>query len=157
MPVLAASLATNPRAADSPLRTSTLVAQAGGWGGDVALLGEGTKPFLAGVGSFGVGHVAYLAGFLRQHGHSAVREAAGPTAVAGSWALTAPVMAFLAARRKRELGGPVLRVRHHARGDGGGRELPRHRPAPVGATADRRRARRCSWCRTRCWASASSR
>ena len=73
MPVLSASLATNERAVGSPLRTSTLVAQAGGWGGDVALLGAGTKPFLAGVGSFGVGHVAYVAGFLRRRDHAPVR------------------------------------------------------------------------------------
>jgi uncharacterized membrane protein YhhN len=108
MPTLAGSLLTNPKAADSPLRTSTVAAQVGGWGGDVALLGAGTKPFLVGVGSFGLGHVAYLTGFLRQHGHSDVREAAGPRVVAGSWALTAPVMAFMASRRNRELGGPVF-------------------------------------------------
>ncbi len=52
--------------------------------------------------------MAYLTGFLRQHGHSGLREAAGPAVVAGSWALTAPVMAFMAARRNRELGGPVF-------------------------------------------------
>ena len=80
----------------------------GGWGGDVALLGEGTKPFLAGTGSFALGHAAYLTGFLRQHGDSSVRHATGPRAVAGSWALTAPVMAAMARRRNRELGGPVL-------------------------------------------------
>ncbi len=55
-----------------------MAAQVGGWGGDVALLGEGTKPFLVGAGSFGLGHVAYLTGFLRQHGHSGIRDAAGP-------------------------------------------------------------------------------
>ncbi len=108
MPTLSASLVTNPKAADSPLRTSTVAAQVGGWGGDVALLGEGTKPFLVGVGSFGLGHVAYLTGFLRQHGHSDPRQAMGPRAVAGSWALTAPVMAFMAGRRNRDLGGPVF-------------------------------------------------
>ena len=108
MPTLSASLLTNPKAAGSPLRTSTVAAQIGGWGGDVALLGEGTKPFLAGTGSFALGHAAYLSGFLRQHAHSDIREASGPRAVAGSWALTAPVMAFMAARRHRELGGPVL-------------------------------------------------
>ena len=58
MPTLTASLLTNPRAADSPLRASTVAAQLGGWGGDVALLGEGTKPFLAGTGSFALGHAA---------------------------------------------------------------------------------------------------
>ncbi len=108
MPTLTASLVTNPKAADSPLRTSTVAAQVGGWGGDVALLGEGTKPFLVGAGSFGLGHVAYLTGFVRQHGHSGIRDAAGPKAVAGSWALTAPAMAFLASRRNRELGGPIF-------------------------------------------------
>ena len=108
MPTLTASLVTNPKAADSPLRTSTVAAQVGGWGGDVALLGEGTKPFLVGAGSFGLGHVAYLTGFLRQHAHSGIRDAAGPKAVAGSWALTAPAMAFLASRRNRELGGPIF-------------------------------------------------
>ncbi len=108
MPTLTASLVTNPRAADSPLRTSTVAAQVGGWGGDVALLGEGTKPFLVGAGSFGLGHVAYLSGFLRQHGHEGVRNATGPRAVASSWALTAPVMAVLARHRNKELGGPVF-------------------------------------------------
>ena len=108
MPTLAASLLTNPKADDSPLRTSTVAAQVGGWGGDVALLGEGTKPFLLGAGSFGLGHVAYLTGFLRQHGHGDPRQAAGPKAVAGSWALTAPVMAVMASRRNRDLGGPIF-------------------------------------------------
>lgn len=108
MPTLTASLLTNPKAEDSPLRATTVAAQVGGWGGDVALLGEGTKPFLVGAGSFGLGHVAYLAGFLRQHGHGDPREVTGTRAVAGSWALTAPVMAFMARRRHRELGGPVL-------------------------------------------------
>jgi uncharacterized membrane protein YhhN len=108
MPLLAGSLAKNPKADDSPLRTSTLAAQLGGWGGDVALLGEGTKPFLVGAGSFGLGHIAYLTGFLRQHGDSGIKEAPAPRAVAGSWALTAPVMAIMAARRNRELGGPVF-------------------------------------------------
>jgi uncharacterized membrane protein YhhN len=108
MPTLAASLLTNPKATDSPLRTTTVAAQLGGWGGDVALLGEGTKPFLVGAGSFGLGHVAYLAGFLRQHGHSGIREASAPRVVAGSWALTAPVMAFMASRRNKDLGGPVF-------------------------------------------------
>ena len=108
MPTLTASLLTNPKADDSPLRTSTVAGQVGGWGGDVALLGEGTTPFLAGTGSFALGHAAYLTGFLRQHGHTGVRDAAGPRAVAGSWALTAPVMALMAGRRNRELGGPVF-------------------------------------------------
>ena len=108
MPTLTASLVTNPKAADSPLRTSTVAAQVGGWGGDVALLGEGTKPFLVGAGSFGLGHVAYLTGFLRQHGAQRHPGRCRARAVAGSWALTAPAMAFMASRRNRELGGPIF-------------------------------------------------
>ncbi len=108
MPVLGASLATNERAVGSPLRTSTLVAQAGGWGGDVALLGEGTKPFLVGAGSFGLGHLAYVSGFLRRRDHRPARNDRSVRVVAGSWAATAPLMAYLAGRQKRELGGPIL-------------------------------------------------
>ncbi len=108
MPTLAGSLATNPRAADSPLRTSTLAAQAGGWGGDVALLGGGTRPFIAGTGSFGVGHAAYLAGFVRRRDSAPIAATFGARAVAGSWAATAPVMALMARRKNPQLGGPVL-------------------------------------------------
>ncbi len=108
MPALAGSLATNPRALGSPLRTSTLVAQAGGWGGDVALLGHGTGPFLAGTGSFAVGHLAYLTGFLRHRSPAPLAGEVPARAVVGSWALTAPLMAVMARRQHRELGGPVL-------------------------------------------------
>lgn len=108
MPTLAGSLATNPRAVNSPLRTSTLAAQVGGWGGDVALLGHGTRPFLAGAGSFAVGHLAYLSGFLRHRSSAPVTTDVQARAVVASWALTAPVMALMARRQRRELGGPVL-------------------------------------------------
>lgn len=108
MPLLSGSLATNPRATGSPLRTSTLAAQVGGWGGDVALLGEGRRPFLAGATSFAVGHSAYLAGFLSHRSPAPVAEALGPKAVAASWAVTAPVMALMAGRQDRRLGLPVL-------------------------------------------------
>ena len=108
MPTLAGSLATNAKAAGSPLRTPTLAAQLGGWGGDVALLGEGTKPFVTGAGSFALGHAAYLHGFFYHRDHSPISAATGPRVVAGTWALTAPAMAAMAARRHRELGGPVL-------------------------------------------------
>jgi uncharacterized membrane protein YhhN len=108
MPALAASLVTSAGAEDSPLRTSTLAAQVGGWGGDVALLGAGTKPFLAGTGSFALGHVAYLTGFLRNRSTAPVSRTSQARAVAGSWALTAPLMALLAGRQHRELAGPVF-------------------------------------------------
>ena len=108
MPTLAGSLATDARAARSPLRTSTLLAQAGGWGGDVALLGSGTRPFLVGVGSFALGHAAYLAGFWRHRAAAPIVTDPGARLVAGTWLLTAPALAVLAARQHRELGLPVL-------------------------------------------------
>ena len=97
-----------PASGRSPLRAGTLVAQAGGWGGDVALLGSGTAAFLTGVASFGSGHLAYLGGFWRHRAPGAGRDEAGPRAVAAAWALTAPMMSVYAARQHRELGGPVL-------------------------------------------------
>lgn len=108
MPALAGSLATNPRALSSPLLTSTLAAQVGGWGGDVALLGHGTRPFLAGAGSFAVGHVAYLIGFARHRSSAPVSTNVQARAVIASWALTAPLMALMARGQDRRLGGPVL-------------------------------------------------
>jgi uncharacterized membrane protein YhhN len=98
-----ASLVTNPKAADSPLRASTLVAQAAGWGGDLALMGHGTKPFAIGSGSFAVGHAAYITGFLRNRG----TPRPGPKAVAGLWAVTAPGMAFGAYRQEKVLGPAI--------------------------------------------------
>ena len=108
MPLLAGSLATDPEARTSPLRTTTLVAQAGGWGGDVALLGHGTKPFLVGAGSFAVGHTAYLTGFVRHRARTPLRRTRATRVVAGAWLLTAPVMAVMAGRQHPELAGPVL-------------------------------------------------
>ncbi|QZY29663.1 lysoplasmalogenase [Nocardioides coralli] len=105
MPTLAASLATDPRATGSPLRTTTLIAQLGGWGGDVALLGDRPRDFERGSASFAVGHVAYTAGFLR-HRDPAGRP--GPRPVAALWLLTAPGVAHLAAREDRRLGFVLL-------------------------------------------------
>jgi uncharacterized membrane protein YhhN len=104
MPTLMASLATDPRATGSPLRTSTLVAQAAGWGGDLALMGHGTKPFAIGSGSFAVGHAAYITGFLR---HRSVTPRPGPKAVAALWAATAPGMVFGAYRQEKVLGPAI--------------------------------------------------
>ncbi|HEX2893406.1 MAG TPA: lysoplasmalogenase [Marmoricola sp.] len=100
MPTLMASLATDPKAASSPLRTTTLLAQAGGWGGDLALMGHGTKPFAIGSGSFALGHAAYITGFLRHRGK---RPQPGPKAVAALWAASTPGMAFGAYREDKVL------------------------------------------------------
>lgn len=108
MPMLAASLATDPAARRSPLRTSTLAAQVGGWGGDVALLGSGTKPFLVGAGSFALGHAAYVSGFLRHQDPTPITAARAPRAVAASWLVIGPALTLMAGRQHRELGVPVL-------------------------------------------------
>ncbi len=104
MPTLMASLITNPKAANSPLRTSTLVAQAGGWGGDLALMGDDPQNFVAGSGSFAVGHAAYISGFLANRSKARRR---GPKAIAGLWAATGPAMAFNASRQDKRLGPTI--------------------------------------------------
>lgn len=104
MPTLMASLITNPKAADSPLRTSTLVAQAAGWGGDLALLGDSPENFVAGSGSFAVGHAAYISGFLGNRGTARPR---GPKVIAALWASTSPLMALNASRQDRRLGPTI--------------------------------------------------
>ena len=104
MPTLMASLVTDPRAAGSPLRTSTLAAQAAGWGGDLALMGDGPRSFVVGSRAFGVGHAAYMAGFLRQRSDFPLP---GPKAVAGLWAVTAPRMVIGAARLHPTLGPTI--------------------------------------------------
>lgn len=109
MPALAGSLATSPRAAGSPLRTSTLVAQAFGWGGDVALLRHGTSAFAAGTGSFGVGHAAYISGFARHRAPAgSLLGATTPRVIAGLWAALTPPVAVGALRQDPRLGGAVI-------------------------------------------------
>lgn len=109
MPVLGASLATDPRARGSALRTSTLAGQAAGWCGDVLLLGEGPKAFAAGAGSFGVGHLAYISGLARHRDRATpITGNRGARAIAGTWALSGPVMAVAAARKEPALGPTVL-------------------------------------------------
>lgn len=108
MPTLAASLATNPDATMSPLRRHTLLAQAGGWGGDVLLLKHhDPRAFAGGAGSFALGHAAYLSGFLRNRGARGFLEGTPARAVMGSWALNAPVVSYGAWRQERLLGPSV--------------------------------------------------
>lgn len=104
MPLLAASLATAP--GERPLRRPVLAAQAAGWVGDVALLSERRGPFLVGSSAFGVGHLAYLAGFTR-HARGDRRLAQDPRAraIAATWAATVPVVAW---RARAEGVAPVV-------------------------------------------------
>ncbi|WP_031002934.1 lysoplasmalogenase [Streptomyces sp. NRRL F-5727] len=60
MPLLAAYAAT--RGAPAPLLAALLL----GWGGDVLLLLDADGAFLAGMGSFALGHVCYLVLFGRR-------------------------------------------------------------------------------------------
>jgi len=109
MPTLTASLVTDPRARRSPLFASTVVGQAFGWGGDVILLKEGTEAFAAGAGSFGVGHLSYIAGFRRQRDRRhPVRGSRIGRIATGLFATGGPGMAIGAAREEAVLGPAVL-------------------------------------------------
>ena len=109
MPTLAGSLATDPRATRSPLLTSTLVAQAAGWGGDLLLLGEGTTAFAAGAGSFGIGHASYVRGRHAQRDRrSSLRGSRGGRLALGLFLAGGPAMAIGAAREEKVLGPAVL-------------------------------------------------
>lgn len=101
MPTLIGAFLTDPRTASSPLRTTTVIAQTAGWVGDVALLGDGPADFARGASSFGVGHAAYITGFLRQRDPSSSRT--GPKAIAALWTLTAPGVVLGAARQRPAL------------------------------------------------------
>jgi uncharacterized membrane protein YhhN len=83
-----------------------LAAQAGSWAGDVALMREGRRPFLAGLCSFLAAHVAYVAAF---RGRSSVPLLAAPgrRAVLASGGVLAAGMATAAARKDRALALPV--------------------------------------------------
>jgi len=109
MPVLTASLATDPEARRSPLFASTVVAQAFGWGGDVLLLREGTEAFAAGAGSFGVGHLSYITGFRRRRNRNQPLGSSRVGRIAKALVATGgPTMAIGAAREELVLGPAVL-------------------------------------------------
>lgn len=105
MPTLTAATHLAAGGQADRLVRSVEVAQAFSWGGDVALLGRGRPSFLAGVGSFTLAHVAYIAGFLSARDDDAGWNAPGVRAATVQWALLAPVVARQAGRMD-----PVLRV-----------------------------------------------
>lgn len=108
LPVLAAGFAADPRAARSPLRTSTQVAQVCGWAGDIALLRTGLVPFAAGMGAFGAGHAAYITGMRKHVGDRPLWKGRPAQLAAAVWALLGPALARGAARQERVLGPAVL-------------------------------------------------
>jgi uncharacterized membrane protein YhhN len=108
MPLLAAALLARRDTGDSPLRDSTLLAEAAGWVGDVILLGDGTVAFAAGAGAFGVGHVAYIRGLRANRRLERPLERAPSGRIAMGLALGAgPVMALGAAREDPALAPAV--------------------------------------------------
>lgn len=109
MPLLAASNLQDPRRQQTPVATSTSIAQAAGWGGDVLLLGHGTEAFAAGAGSFGVGHVSYIQGFrkLRRRDRRLVDAPVARSAAALTLAV-GPVVAYGAAKQEPVLAPAVV-------------------------------------------------
>jgi uncharacterized membrane protein YhhN len=109
MPALAAARVTSRAEHRSRLDTATLVAQAFSWGGDVALLGKGTRLFAAGTGSFGLAHVGYVVGFLSRADTSRPLLGRPATkALLATWLVSTPVMARGAARTDPVLGVAVV-------------------------------------------------
>lgn len=103
VPLAARQLAARP---DGPLTRPMKVALAAGWAGDVALLGEGRRPFLLGLASFAVGHTACFAGLLRHRSRRPpVRPL--PLAVLAVGTALGPLLAHAAASREPGLGAPV--------------------------------------------------
>ncbi len=106
MPTLAAATRAAAASQVRPARGLT-AAQALSWGGDVALLGESEKAFLAGLGSFFGAHLAYLSTLARRGDRITVAPDPGVQAALGLWLTTAPVMTFAARRTDPDLAAPV--------------------------------------------------
>jgi uncharacterized membrane protein YhhN len=82
------------------------VAQAGSWAGDVALMREGRRPFLAGLCSFLVAHLAYVAAF-RGRSSVSLLGSLGRRRALGAGGVVAIGMAAAAAREDRAVALPV--------------------------------------------------
>jgi uncharacterized membrane protein YhhN len=108
MPLLATALLARPGIKDSPMRDSTLLAEAAGWVGDVILLSDGTLALAAGAGAFGVGHAAYIWGFRANRWLERPLKRAPSGRVAIALALgVGPLMAVGAAREDPALSPAV--------------------------------------------------
>ncbi len=104
MPVLSARRLDDGRV-DSAVRL-TAAAQALSWGGDVALLGSGTRRLLTGVGSFLGAHLAYVAAF-RERGSTALPSTPHTRAILAAGSVLACGNALAAGRRDRRLALPI--------------------------------------------------
>lgn len=106
MPTLAAATRAAAAPQGGPGRGLT-AAQALSWGGDVALLGESERAFLAGLGSFFGAHLAYISTLTRRGDRITVAPNPGVRTALGLWLTTAPAMTFAARRTDRDLAVPV--------------------------------------------------
>ena len=85
---------------------AVVVAQACSWVGDVALMREGRRPFLAGLCSFLAAHVAYVVAF-RARSSSPLLGSPGRCAVVAGGGAVAAGMAWAASREDRVVALPV--------------------------------------------------
>lgn len=83
-----------------------VVAQACSWAGDVALMREGRRPFLAGLCSFLAAHLAYVVAF-RRRSSVPLLGSPGRRRVLAAGTLAAAGMAAAAAREDRAVALPV--------------------------------------------------
>ncbi|MQW75462.1 hypothetical protein GHK92_06215 [Nocardioides sp. dk4132] len=103
MPTLAARLLRAPR---GPGSSAVLVAQAFSWGGDLALNERSRGRFLAGLSSFLIAHVAYIAAFRRRSSTPVLASPGRRRFLAAGTTMSA-AMALAAARTDRSLAAPV--------------------------------------------------
>lgn len=103
MPALAFRVARSPAFTGRP---SVLVAQGLSWCGDVALMGQGRRPFLVGLSSFLAAHVAYASAY-RARSTAGVWDTPQRRGIAAAGGAAALAMAVAAFRRDRVLLAPV--------------------------------------------------
>jgi uncharacterized membrane protein YhhN len=103
MPAIAARFASKPR---GPGFRRVLTAQTFSWGGDIALMGEGRRPFLAGLGSFLVAHVAYISAFRSRSSVPLLASPGRRRFLLGSGLLSGG-MALAVTRKDPKLAAPV--------------------------------------------------
>jgi uncharacterized membrane protein YhhN len=101
MPLLAAATRT------SATRRGITTAQALSWAGDLALLRDGDRAFLAGLGAFAGAHLAYVHAFASDGDRLDAPLTPGVRAAAALLVTAAPTMTFAAHRSSPGLAAPV--------------------------------------------------